>query len=793
MLINLSRFLRLYTLDSSRVNVLSYSEFGFKFQMVFGKDSFASNLSLIYPMDRFTILVICYPCRGFSSQFPVKIHHICTDRHTANMKCEKMRQAKKPDTVKAHYTCDVHKLFSATKYSMDHVTTDVSGLLSLGISHQGNAGMVHLIWSVLAEIIQEDLVVTYGTPEPAHAKHREALFSVFLPTHRGHPCRKTNFKRRFILHHILNGDWQSDHLHHVCQYGCCVDFADCMWKVKKFLLWALAPTKCPKFCRSRWTRYDLSIDWAGLLGNICNGKILAKLVSKTSGNPTKSPAATVSEQRDAIQDSDTVAQWLQLAGDELGMQLVPRDHDAEVQAEPPPSNVARDSSGFDWVKFNEQNKASALEWSASNPGIRLIIMKVVATPMLAIMQKFLQISSPKWERMQAAKAACGQQRSYRVLEGALGKDIAHCMDVLLGSTRQAPEALPLSGMRRCMRTLHFRMVASAMASLHAYLRVERQGLRFQWFKVLLQQREEIEQVYLQPHCMADELTTELLKMFPTAEAACTPECQTLAAFLGCALFTDIAKVEARHSSNREVTFARARGWPVDISEMNAKFVCRQYVSKTQKVTKERKRPGPRPKKIKRKNTKGGGAWRAYIHHRYKGIKFSRESMRQISAEYRNLSPNEKAFYRDVGSQATESHRHGFSSFAGQRRSQTMGSSAKTASNTSPGDITETGAIVAADSNMPDLFLDAYGGPNFEDAFDQAKQQLVQQDALARRSEEKVDSINDQSIVEYVANNPLDENLPCFGDSLSVLPSSIAGCARLAWQPKLQGFVEALIV
>ncbi len=740
----------------------------------------------------------CFPCRGFSSQFPVKIHHVCTDRHTANVKCEKMRQAKKPDTVKAHYTCDVHKLFSATKYSMDHVTTDVSGLLSLGISHQGNAGVVQQIWNVLAEIIQEDLVVTYGTPEPAHAKHREALFSVFLPTHRGHQSRKTTFKRRFILHQILNGDWQGDHLHHVCQYGCCVDFADCMRKVKRYLVWALAPTKCPKFCRSRWTRYDASIDWAGLLGNICNGKILAKLVSKTSGNPTKPPAATVSEQRDAIQDSDAAAQWLQLAGEELGLQLVDEQNarvqaPVDGQAEPPPSNVARDSSGFDWVKFNEQNKASALEWSASNPGIRLIIMKVVATPMLAIMQKFLQISSPKWERMQAAKAARGQQRSYRVLEAALGKHIANCMGVLLGSTRKPPESLPLSGMRRCMRTLHFRMVVSAMASLHAYLRVERQGLRFQWFKVLLQQREEIEQVYQIPHCMADELTAKLLEMFPTVEDACTPECQTLAASLGCALFTDIAKVEARHSSNREVTFARARGWPVDISEMNAKFVCRQYVSKKQKVKKERQRPGPRPKKKKRRNTKGGGAWRAFIHDKYKGIKFTKESMKQICEEYRSLSPNDKAFYRDVGSEATESHRHGFSSFAGQRRSQTMGSSAKEFSSASTGDITATGALVAADANPPDLLLDVYVGPNFEDAVDQAKKQLVQQDALARLSEEQADSIDDQSIVEYVANHPLDENLPCFGDSVSVLPSSIAGCARLAWQPNLQGFVEALIV
>ena len=707
------------------------------------------------------------------------------------MKCEKMRQSLQPDTVKAHYTCDVHKLYTATSYSMDHCSDDVSGLLSLGLSHHGSAGAYQQILRTLDQIVQDELVVSYGSPDPAHVQYREQLFNVFLPVYRGHRCKKTNAKRRYILHQLLNGDWQSDQLEHVCSYGCCLDFADTLRKVKQFLIWAMAPTKCRKYCRSRWTNYDIAIDWAGLLGNICQGRILAKLVSKMSG--TTAPATAPTMQMAPL--SDTGAnKWLELADEEIGVTAVAvRHEEGEEPLNPDQSQNQKDPSMVDWAKVNESHRKSATEWASSIPGIRLIIMKVVAAPLLTAMLKFLRLSSPKWEKEQAAKVALGQRRSYRVLEGALGTDLAECMDTLLESTRGMLQSLPSSGKRRCVRTLHFRMVATALASLHAYLRVEREGLRFQWFRVLLQDEDETDRVYQIPHCMADELSAALLEQFPKPEDAGSLECQSLAAFLACALYTDIAKVEARHSSNREVTFARARGWEVDMSDLNAKFVCRQFASKKPKK-KGRGKPGPRPKHTKKRNTKGGGAWRAFIHVKHKGKKWDKDSMKLISREYRSLSPEEKAYYKEIGAAATQAHRHGFASF-GQTRKPTSGvdtGNQRTSEFLEPGHITSTGAVVAGDIIEPDLILTEYTGQVFEEAYEELKKKLLDEDRSNRASDDLAEKLNEQALSVYSSKSQLPdpETLPRFETSTSIVPSAVVGQQRVVWQPNIQGVVEA---
>lgn len=709
-----------------------------------------------------------------------------------------MRQALRPDSVKAHYTCDVHKLYTATSYSMDHCSEDVSGLLSLGLSHQGSAGAYQQIVTTLDQIVQSELVVSYGTPDRSHAQYREHLFNVFLPVYPGHRCRKTNAKRRFILHQLLNGDWQSDQLEHVCSYGCCLDFADTLRKVKQFVLWALVPTKCRKYCRSRWTNYDLAIDWAGLLGNLGQGRFLAMLVSKMSGASTSAaaPGLQVVPQSDMVSNPD---KWLQLADKELGAAaaaVVRHDPEEQRNTGLGSNTDQQEPNTVDWAKVNEAHKKSATEWASSNPGIRLLIMKLVAAPLLAVMMKFLTLSSPKWEKEQEAKVAQGHRRSYRVLEGALGRDLAKCMDTLLGSTRTMPEALPSLGKRRRFRTLHFRMVATALGALHAYLRVEREGLRFQWFRVLLRDHDEIQRVYQMPPCMADELSSKLLELFPTPKDASSLECQSLAAFLACALFTDIAKVEARHSSNREITFARARGWEVDMSELNSKFVCRQFAAKKCKK-KVRGKPGPRPKKIKRKNTKGGGAWRAFIHAKHRGHKFDKESMKVILQEYRSLSAEDMAYYKDIGQAATESHKHGFASFGQSRKptGQQRRTSAHQDDFLEPGHITPTGVVVSGDIRVPDLLLTPYTGTTFEETYQDMKQKLLEDERAMKALEDQTETTNEQSLEVYRAKTQLPdpETLPRFDTSTAVVPSAVLGQQRMAWQPNIQEIVEAQIL
>ena len=55
---------------------------------------------------------------------------------------------------------------------------------------------------------------------------------------------------------------------------------------------------------------------------------------------------------------------------------------------------------------------------------------------------------------------------------------------------------------------------------------------------------------------------------------------------------------------------------------------------------------------------GGGAWRAFFHHKMRGNKFSGAMAKELSEQYRGLTPEQKAWYEDVGRFATAAHKCG---------------------------------------------------------------------------------------------------------------------------------------
>ena len=77
-----------------------------------------------------------------------------------------------------------------------------------------------------------------------------------------------------------------------------------MEKAMRFLAWAILPGKCPKFCRSRWTRYDEAVDWVGLLS-------MPPADTKAAAKPSAKPALPLADaqkrwQRAALEDCGIV-------------------------------------------------------------------------------------------------------------------------------------------------------------------------------------------------------------------------------------------------------------------------------------------------------------------------------------------------------------------------------------------------------------------------------------------------------------------------------------------------------
>ena len=619
----------------------------------------------------------------FSMQFSTVIHHACTDKHSANMKCERLRgQGTSPPRPTIHVTCTIHKLYSSTACCMKCVDGDVSGILNLGLVHQASSGVYNSLLLALAEIFKEHLQVCYQEcfdEDPSFQQaqaHRQAVLDLFLPVTQGHRYKIRNAKRRFILERMLNCDWQVPELTHNCQFSCCRDFDHTLAKCIKYCSWAICPTKCPKFCRSRWTRYDESIDWAGLVSNICGGMIFDLLMQKTLGKPSKVPSSHEEQpqpgkrqsQARPLQLKDAKKRWEQLALEEAGIAGSSSTSKSETQgessaavvpvesADPIPEDNEK-STEPNWAEINAQKRREAAAWVISRPGPRLVVIKTVVKHLLHLMGRFLFISSPSWEKAQQKLSAQGLSRSYPVLEAATGQDVVSCMLGLSSVLFSVPSAVAKFEGTRKLRNLFFQLVCSAMCGLHSYIRVEMSTFPVRWFLILVG---EVAAVYSTPACFRDEFVEELFQEFPTPESARTPRCTALTEFLAGSIQLDTARIEARHSSNRETTMQRARGWFVTMQSLNSKFVVRQFATKQGSANGVRK--GSLKKKKPPNKTKGGGAWRAFLHHRYKGHKFTRDSMKLIAAEYRSLSADDINFYLDVGQAATDAHRQGHKSF-----------------------------------------------------------------------------------------------------------------------------------
>lgn len=212
--------------------------------------------------------------------------------------------------------------------------------------------------------------------------------------------------------------------------------------------------------------------------------------------------------------------------------------------------------------------------------------------------------------------------------------------------------------------------------------------------------------------------------------------RSLALFLHC----DIAEIEATHSSNREATMLRTRGWFTSLETLSAKFVTK-VVGKFTGTLGAGKKPDKTDQKessCKPKIVRGGGAWRAFCHEKFRGVKFDKDTISAIAEEYRRLTPEEKQRYDLAGLAAVRAKRSGFSSFP---RHSSVDSGAEPAlfehidDIPGPGETTESGAIVAADSDFNLALLTTYRGNGYFNEKYQHVKQLAHRERKLRKDYE----------------------------------------------------------
>lgn len=231
------------------------------------------------------------------------------------------------------------------------------------------------------------------------------------------------------------------------------------------------------------------------------------------------------------------------------------------------------------------------------------------------------------------------------------------------------------------------------------------------------------------------------------------ECKSLIESLANCFTFDIASVEAKHSSNREMTLLNNRGWLPSLQFLTSKFVCKYVGQLSERFkfvfkpdsgdfantnSKEKKRQNQTARSnMSKKRPGGGGAWRAFCHANAQGQQFTVASLQKLSQEYMKLSVEEKQKYVEAGAAAVLARKHGHESFekVDKRRVE---------KHPCVGDVTPSGAIVAADRKSDlELLVQYEGKDTFLDGYEKLKLMLKKErgtdvdNALSDKEEERL--------------------------------------------------------
>jgi hypothetical protein len=684
-----------------------------------------------------------------SQMFKLRSQASITDRYSANGRCETALQVDtSSDTpwCKTHLPCDVHKVSTCQTQQFELVKEDISGMISLSLV-MSDAGSTAALQQVLKAIFAEQLVIIYDEPPEEYKEYREHVYDLFLSSstkstgsRANRKARRLQSRQRLVLNHYLNGDIQSDVPTHWCSFGCCPrgDRAFTLSKFQALVTPALVPHGCPKFPRSRWTGSDMSVDWCGLLG--VHHSLLRPLIVKWLNIVPRAPLSAT---------SSTDLSWNRLVlalCDEARQAVdvdVPAQPDPELAQQPGAATGVTDATGeFDWVEFNRTMKSKAADWVQTDPGAVLVIMKLAMTPLVYLMHDALRISGTAWEREQQQRVVHGLPRSYRMLEAFDGKQAAKFEELLRTNFHSLQAALPISGMTLDMKMLHFRLLSRCGGVVHQLLTLLRAGYPYKLFAALLggEGLSVVEDDVRDSQCLFDELAHVFTNMFD--ELLGGEESQAMLMTLASMLEVDIAAIEAKHAATRRIIQMRSlQTWASSLETVSADWTCRQHSmiraethnqpdtehnSNAQSTAGQRKSSSSSSRSTTESRVGGGGgAFRAFIHVAGAGAKFTKASMKVLSEKYRALDGDELAYFQELGSLGSLSHRHGHTSF-GQVPSAARGGQAT-------GDVAAAPLLASADSIVP--WLD--GGGDIMEQLSVLKSRLAKESASFEHAEHQL--------------------------------------------------------
>ena len=247
------------------------------------------------------------------------------------------------------------------------------------------------------------------------------------------------------------------------------------------------------------------------------------------------------------------------------------------------------------------------------------------------------------------------------------------------------------------RAFGFRLHSRLGCALHQLLRMPHDGHPYLLFKILLGDPESVESAVSTPACMHDELAHAFFARYPADSMAFGDNTRARATLqvLADICQIDIAQLESRHAAVRRLTLKKSlHTWVADFQQLASDWTCRTVAAARATADNTGEKQEQKSKDVndvkKKKRKGGGGAYRAFLHFRYKGQRATPQLWAQAAREYWNLSSDERAYYQELGRRASIAWRAGFRAFA------TNEPAAHGTQQGQPGTFSAQGAIIAAD-------------------------------------------------------------------------------------------------
>ena len=584
-----------------------------------------------------------------------------TDGASCNLRAERSLGVEHESRARIHLLCDAHKQATVSTLPFGVLKPVDTHLIRFALTTQGSN--MSSLRREMRRIIREQLVVVKSGHCPADAEaHREKVYDLFMPQRTAHEKYVAGVARS-----LWNGDIRKRGRVEHYENGCCKSFQHTLWLMCNVGMQCLCGTGIPVLQRSNWTGTSGCLNQIGLPSHV-HGILPAAHLRAIVLKPSSSKRASV-----AAANEDAPA----------------RDEAAAANGEDDAERVAAvggDGQGVDtadivsvWRQDEEERVRGTHEWLQSGCfEDDVLVARAQYGPTERMMLNQLAVSGVAWERKQQFELLQSGARTYQMLVAHEGLAETKFLEDVSDLMFQEGAWDTLAGRDEALNMKLFKLTSRQGAAGYELLTVRHRFWPYKTFSMLrypgiatdLRSSED---------CLLDEYTSAFRKHYGERLATGNAAAELMALLL--VLETDTGSTEREHSGNERRNKFRAQTHEKELGELSAWYCTRRCCDHRRDVTTTSK------KTMKRKATadtvgatvEGAAArkptscrrwswtWRAYIHVQAKGRWLSPDVAAEISASYRALTQEERAYYEELGELAAARSADGDASFSRVRK------------------------------------------------------------------------------------------------------------------------------